>query len=333
MSYIEAKNIYKKYSIVKMQQGFFGGIRSLVSRQYVIKEAVRNVSFMIDKGEIVGYVGPNGAGKSTMIKMLSGVLVPTSGLITVGGLIPYENRRQNSKRIGVVFGQRSQLYWDLPVADSFDLFQKLYEIDNISYKKNLNLFIELFDMKDFMNQPARQLSLGQKMKANLALAMLHSPDVLYLDEPTIGLDVMTKKVLRESIIELNREKNTTVILTTHDMDDIEATCKRIILINEGEMLYDGKLNAFKERYEDGYIIQMGFNNMPVWQKSSRFLLIGQNSNTWLVKVEKGISSKEALMTLIERYDPVTVFLKEEDIEHIIQRFFSKSSNGSVGLQS
>ncbi len=181
-------------------------------------------------------------------------------------------------------------------------------------------------MKDFMNQPARQLSLGQKMKANLALAMLHNPDVLYLDEPTIGLDIITKKVLRESIIALNLEKNTTVILTTHDMYDIEATCKRIILINEGEMLFDGKLHTFKECYEDGYIIQMGFNNMPVWQESSKFLLIGRNSNTWIIKVEKGIASKEALMTLVERYDPVTVFLKEEDIEHIIQRFFSKINN-------
>ncbi len=323
MSFIEAKDVCKNYRIAKMRPGFWGGIHSLFSREYIIKEAVRSISFSIEKGEIVGYIGPNGAGKSTMIKILSGVLVPTSGLVTVDGIIPYENRKRNAKRIGVVFGQRSQLYWDLPITDSFELNKKLYEIDDKTYHQNKNLFIEMLDMKDFMDQPARQLSLGQKMKANLALAMLHNPGIIYLDEPTIGLDVNSKKTLRECIVGLNREKGTTIILTTHDMNDIEATCQRLILTNEGQKLFDGKLNEFKAHYEDGYVIQMGFNDLPIWSETPGYVLVDTRQSTWIVQVEKGISSRTALIALIEKYNPITIFLKEEDIEHIIQRVFAR----------
>jgi ABC-2 type transport system ATP-binding protein len=322
MAFIEVNNVCKEYKIFKAQPGIWGGIRSLFSREYTVKRAVCGISFSIGKGEVVGYIGPNGAGKSTTIKMLSGVLVPNSGSVTVDGIIPYENRKLNARHIGVVFGQHSQLYWDLPVSDSFELYQRLYEIDDATYHANYQMFVELLDMKQFMSQPARQLSLGQKMKANLALAMLHNPDILYLDEPTIGLDITSKKALRECITALNREKGTTIMLTTHDMDDIEATCSRLILINDGQKLFDGKLGTFKSMFENGYTVQMGFDNLPVWLDSPGFSLVKQLPDSWIVHVDKGISTKAALAMLIEKYDPVTIFIKEEDIEQIIHRIFS-----------
>ncbi|MDR2135646.1 MAG: ATP-binding cassette domain-containing protein, partial [Treponema sp.] len=241
MAFIEVDCVSKSYRIVKNRPGILGSVASLFHREYNIKNAVDNISFSIGQGEIVGYIGPNGAGKSTTIKMLSGVLIPDSGEIRVGGIVPYRERKKNAMRIGVVFGQRSQLYWDLPISDTFGLFRRLYEIPDDVYEHNKRLYVELLGMEDFIEQPVRQLSLGQKMKANLALAMLHNPDVLYLDEPTIGLDVMSKQVLRQSIAALNREKNTTIILTTHDMNDIEAVCKRLILIDKGRKLFDGGL--------------------------------------------------------------------------------------------
>ena len=232
MSYIEVNDLCKEYRVAKTGKGIGGAIKSLFHREYTVKEAVRHVNFSVEKGEIVGYIGPNGAGKSTTLKMLSGILIPTSGTVQVGGIVPYERRRENAKRIGVVFGQRSQLYWDLPVSDTFDLYESLYDIPHETFRKNCDLFTELLDMGGFLDQPVRQLSLGQKMKANIAVALLHDPAVLYLDEPTIGLDVVSKKVLRQAIKAINREKGTTVMLTTHDMDYIEAVCNRLIMINE-----------------------------------------------------------------------------------------------------
>lgn len=196
MAFIDVEHVSKSFKIPKMQSGLAGAVKSLFHREYEIREAVKDVSFTIDAGEIVGYIGPNGAGKSTTIKMLSGVLQPDDGKITVDGLVPFEKRKDNARKIGVVFGQRSQLYWDLPVIDTFEIYQQLYSIPAETYTRNCAFFTELLEMKEFMHQPARQLSLGQKMKANLALAMLHDPKVLYLDEPTIGLDVLTKRRLR-----------------------------------------------------------------------------------------------------------------------------------------
>jgi ABC-2 type transport system ATP-binding protein len=197
----------------------------------------------------------------------------------------------------VVFGQRSQLYWDLPIADTFSLYQKLYEIPDTIYEKNKKLYIELLDMGDFMGQAVRQLSLGQKMKANIALAMLHDPAVLYLDEPTIGLDVMSKQTLRQSILALNSEKNTTIIITTHDMNDIEAVCKRLILIDKGRKLFDGNLADFKANYEDGFMITMEFLNPPQWQSEPGFILYSDKDNRWSIKAEKSIRPKDALVSL------------------------------------
>jgi ABC-2 type transport system ATP-binding protein len=320
MRFIEVDHVSKNFRIFKNRAGVLGGVISLFHREYTLKKAVEDVSFSLEKGEIAGYIGPNGAGKSTTIKMLSGVLVPDAGMITVGGIVPYKDRKRNTRHIGVVFGQRSQLYWDLPVSDTFELYQKLYEIPHAVYERNKNLYIELLGMAEFIEQPVRQLSLGQKMKANLALAMLHDPDVLYLDEPTIGLDVMSKQALRQSIITLNKEKNTTIILTTHDMDDIEAVCKRLILIDKGRKLFDGSLTDFKERYEDGFMVRMECM-VPQWIPESGFILHNTKDAVWTVKVAKHIRPKDALTMLINRYDPEHISVHEQDIEDIVQKIF------------
>jgi ABC-2 type transport system ATP-binding protein len=328
MAFIEVNHVSKSYRIFNTRPGIGGALVSLFHREYSVKKAVEDISFSIERGEIVGYIGPNGAGKSTTIKMLSGVLIPDSGEITVGGIVPCRERKKNARRIGVVFGQRSQLYWDLPISDTFSLYQRLYEIPMDLYRRNRDMYVEILGMGDFIGQPVRQLSLGQKMKANLALAMLHDPDVLYLDEPTIGLDVMSKQVLRRSIQVLNSEKNTAIILTTHDMNDIEAVCKRLILIDKGRKLFDSSLNDFKARYEDGYMVKMQFTvlpssgGLPQWIPEKGYDLYSEKDNERIVKVEKSIRSKDALQFLINRYDPENISIHEQDIEDIIKKVFS-----------
>jgi len=245
MSYIEVEKVVKEFKVLHRDKGLKSALKSLFHRRYATVRAVDGISFTIERGEFVGYIGPNGAGKSTTIKMLAGILVPTSGTITVSGLVPYLHRRENAKRIGVVFGQRSSLEWDLPMEDTFDLFQKIYRIDEEVYRRNIRFYIELFEMEGFLKRPVRQLSLGEKMRAEIAVALLHDPEVLYLDEPTIGLDVVAKNKIRQFIKQINAEKKITVILTTHDMDDIEQICRRIMMIDRGRLLYDGSLENFK----------------------------------------------------------------------------------------
>jgi ABC-2 type transport system ATP-binding protein len=321
MAFITVDHVKKDFKIAKPKPGFWGSVQSLFHREYEVKHAVQDISFSVEKGEVIGYIGPNGAGKSTTIKMLTGILTPDAGTISVNGIIPYHQRKENARQIGVVFGQRSQLYWDLPISDTFELYQKLYEIDDQTYRKNRSYFIEQLEMEDFISQPVRQLSLGQKMKANLALCMLHNPDILYLDEPTIGLDVMSKRALRESILRFNRERNTTILLTTHDMDDIESVCERLILIDHGQKLYDGALDQFKKQYQDGFFIRLECENEANWQEDSRFSLVRSENGVWEIKVQNGMSSKEALMILIDRYQPDNISVKEENIEDIIQQIF------------
>lgn len=319
MSYIEVKDLCKEYRIAKTGKGIGGAIKSLFHREYTVKEAVRHVDFSVEKGEIVGYIGPNGAGKSTTLKMLSGILIPSSGTVQVGGIVPYERRRENAKRIGVVFGQRSQLYWDLPVSDTFDLYESLYDIPHETFRKNCELFTELLDMGSFLDQPVRQLSLGQKMKANIAVALLHDPAVLYLDEPTIGLDVVSKKVLRQAIKAINQEKGTTVMLTTHDMDDIEAICKRLIMINEGVKLFDGTLESFRNQYEREIVIRLEFeDSAPVWEDMEGLTLAKRDENTLEVKLLDRSAVKASITRLLDAYEPQNVFVREPDIEDIVE---------------
>ena len=319
MSYIEVNDLCKEYRVAKTGKGIGGAIKSLFHREYTVKEAVRHVNFSVEKGEIVGYIGPNGAGKSTTLKMLSGILIPTSGTVQVGGIVPYERRRENAKRIGVVFGQRSQLYWDLPVSDTFDLYESLYDIPHETFRKNCDLFTELLDMGGFLDQPVRQLSLGQKMKANIAVALLHDPAVLYLDEPTIGLDVVSKKVLRQAIKAINREKGTTVMLTTHDMDDIEAVCSRLIMINEGVKLFDGTMESFRNQYEREIVIRLEFeDSAPVWEDMEGLTLAKRDENTLEVKLLDRSAVKASITRLLDAYEPQNIFVREPDIEDIVE---------------
>lgn len=329
MAFIEVRDVCKNYRIVKIRPGITGSLVSLFHREYDVRKAVEHISFSIERGEIVGYIGPNGAGKSTTIKMLSGVLVPDAGEIAVGGIVPYRERKKNARRIGVVFGQRSQLYWDLPISDTFTLYRKLYDIPDEIYRQNRERYVALLDMAGFMEQPARQLSLGQKMKANLALAMIHDPDVLYLDEPTIGLDVMSKQILRTSVMALNSEKRTTIIMTTHDMNDIEAVCKRIILIDKGHVLFDGNLGDFKARYENSYTVKMEFARLPAWIPAEGYRLLQDAGPVRTVKVDKSIRSKEALTYLIGRYDPENISVHEQDIEDLICGIFGTREGGAL----
>ena len=319
MSYIEVNDLCKEYRVAKTGKGIGGAIKSLFHREYTIKEAVRHVNFSVEKGEIVGYIGPNGAGKSTTLKMLSGILIPTSGTVQVGGIVPYERRRENAKRIGVVFGQRSQLYWDLPVSDTFDLYERLYDIPHETFRKNCDLFTELLDMGGFLDQPVRQLSLGQKMKANIAVALLHDPAVLYLDEPTIGLDVVSKKVLRQAIKAINREKGTTVMLTTHDMDDIEAVCNRLIMINEGVKLFDGTLESFRNQYEREIVIRLEFeDSAPVWRDIEGLSLSKREETALEVKLLDRNAVKASITRLLDTFEPQNIFVREPDIEDIVE---------------
>ena len=321
MSFIEVQDLCKDYRIAQAQKGFAGAVKSLFHREYRVKHAVRDVSFSIERGEVVGYIGPNGAGKSTTIKMLSGVLIPTSGSVSVGGIVPYQARRENAKHIGVVFGQRSQLYWDLPISDTFDLYESLYDTPKDVFRKNCAFYTELLGMGDFIDLPVRQLSLGQKIKANVAIALLHDPDVLYLDEPTIGLDVMSKAVLRDAVRTINREKGTTIILTTHDMDDIEAVCSRLILIDQGTKLFDGSLEHFKTVYKKDTVIKLEFEDMPPQMEPPEgFRILEQDGHTLQLSASK-TSSRDAMIELIRFYDPQNIYAVEPRIEDIVREIF------------
>lgn len=242
---IEIRNVTKEFKVLNRREGLKGSLKDLFSRDYKIVRAVDNVTMSIEQGEIVGYLGPNGAGKSTTIKMMTGVLEPTSGEILVDGNIPYKNRAKNAENIGVVFGQRSQLWWALPLIESFKLLRDIYQIPQENYEKMLELYQSLVDIEPILHKPVRQMSLGQRTLSDILAAFLHDPKIVFLDEPTIGLDVSMKAKIRTLIHELNKQRNTTVILTTHDMGDVDALCRRIVIIDKGKMLYNNDIEHLK----------------------------------------------------------------------------------------
>lgn len=267
MSFIEVSNITKTFKVVEKKSGLKESFKSFFKRDYKIIEAIKDISFKVEKGEIVGYIGPNGAGKSTTIKILSGILTPTSGKCKIGKMIPWENRKEYVKKIGVVFGQRSQLWWDIPAEDTFDLLKDIYDIEENKYQKIKEELVEKLNLKDIINVPVRQLSLGQRMRCEIAASLLHEPEILFLDEPTIGLDAISKQLVRDFIKRINKEKKTTIILTTHDMSDIDALAKRIILIGKGKVLYDGSLKKLKENFANKkYITVKTKDNIKLKQK-------------------------------------------------------------------
>lgn len=242
---IEIKNITKEFKVLNRREGLKGSLKDLFSRDYRTVRAVDNISMSVSQGEIVGYLGPNGAGKSTTIKMMTGVLEPTSGEILVNGNIPYKDRTRNAQEIGVVFGQRSQLWWSLPLIESFKILKDIYQISNSDYDNMMKLYKSLVDIEPLLRKPVRQMSLGQRTLSDILAAFLHNPKIVFLDEPTIGLDVSMKSKIRTLILALNRKKNTTVILTTHDMGDVDALCQRIVIIDKGKMLYDNDIEHLK----------------------------------------------------------------------------------------
>jgi len=328
MPIIETNQLCKDFLVSKRGTGFINTLRSLFFRKYEVRHAVEDVSFNVEKGEMVGYIGPNGAGKSTTIKMLAGILYPTSGEVRINGIIPQKNRKANAMQIGVVFGQRSQLFWDLPAMDTFYLYKKMYKVDNRIFKQNIDFFIEILDMKDFLNTPVRQLSLGQKMRAEFSVAFLHNPDIVFLDEPTIGLDVLAKRKIRSFLKHVNKERNTTMILTTHDMDDIEEICQRLILIDKGKIQYNGEINAFRSIYSDEYTISF-FSNRESdlcdkdWLKNSDIIVSTGERGEKTVSFNRSQHSKTHVMRLLmENYDIQDFTIKEPRIEDILVKMYT-----------
>src|SRR6202046_3315107 len=244
---IQVRELSKYFRTFHRREGIWGGLQNLFVREYKTIKAVDRVNLSINRGEMVGYIGPNGAGKSTSIKMLTGILVPTSGEAVVNGFVPYRQRRQYVRTIGVVFGQRTQLWWDIAVVESFKLLRRIYEVSQKDFDARMEMFNQILGIRDYLHTPVRKLSLGERMRCDLAAALLHNPPLLFLDEPTIGLDVVAKDHIRHFLRAINREFRTTVLLTTHDLDDIEELCRRIMIITHGKLLSDGPLDQLKER--------------------------------------------------------------------------------------
>lgn len=324
MSFIEVNNISKAYKISKRKSGIPGMIANLIVPKYEKKEAVSNISFSIEKGEMVGFVGPNGAGKSTTIKMLSGILYPDSGEIKVNGYVPYKQRKQYVGKIGVVFGQKSQLQWDLPVKDSFELLKAIYNIPKDVYAKNYDRFIQMLDMSGFINQPVRQLSLGQRMRADIAAALLHSPEIVFFDEPTIGVDVVGKEAIRNFIKELNREDEVTMIFTTHDMQDIEKICNRLVIINDGSLIYDGELNGIRqlhgaEKQIDVYFVE----DEPVAPIENVIYVDIDKRHRQFIFDSNKVSINDLMSHLLNTYNVKDINISEPDIESIIRKIYNR----------
>lgn len=248
MTIIRAEHLRKHFRVLNRHEGIFGAVKDLFSNDYKVVKAVDDISFEIQAGEIVGYIGPNGAGKSTTIKMMTGVLTPTDGRLIVDGVVPYQNRRMIAQKMGVVFGQRTQLWWELPVIESFKILKEMYRVDDKTFQQQMGLFQDIVDVRSLYSIAVRNLSLGQRMLCDIVAAFLHNPKVIFLDEPTIGLDVSVKSKIRTIIKTLNRTANTTIILTTHDLSDIESLCKRIIIIDKGKIIYDGRIEEVAELF-------------------------------------------------------------------------------------
>jgi ABC-2 type transport system ATP-binding protein len=326
LSIISVKDLTKEFKRRKRKSGFGGSIRDLFSNEYENKIAVNDISFEIEKGEIIGYIGPNGAGKSTTIKMMVGILVPTKGEIHINGLEPYQNRIKLAQNMGVVFGQRTQLWWDIPVSESLKLSQYMYKIPQNTFDTNMELFKDILGIAEFIHIPVRQLSLGQRMRADLCMALLHNPEILYLDEPTIGLDVYVKEKIREFIREINKLRQTTVILTTHDMSDIERLCSRVMVIDSGFIQYDGSMQSLKDKYGNEEKITIELSEVDVDLKeliSPGVSDVKNDKDKFVVKYDKSIiNSTQVLKSIMEKYNIKDFKLEETSIEDIVKRMYS-----------
>ena len=325
---IKVENLSKEFKISKKYPGFKGALRSFFSTEYTIKKAVDDISFEINDGEIVGYIGANGAGKSTTIKMMTGILTPSSGRIIVDGVVPYENREKNAKNIGVVFGQKTQLWWDLPVSETFPLLKDIYGVSDEDYEERMNYFKEILGLDEFFLSPVRTLSLGQRMRADLAAALIHNPKIIYLDEPTIGLDVVVKESVRKAIKNINEKYGTTIILTTHDLNDIEELCNRIIIIDKGKKIYDGELEGVKEQF--GYLttIEIQLKDKSNIEKinfarfkDDDFKLNMKESKVSITFNKNNISSADIIGEVMKKSKVIDFNIKETSIEDIVKKMY------------
>ena len=326
---IEIKNITKEFKVLNRREGLKGSIRDLFSRDYKIVRAVDNISMSIKQGEIVGYLGPNGAGKSTTIKMMTGILEPTGGEILVDGSVPYKNRSKNAQNIGVVFGQRSQLWWALPLVESFKILKDIYGVSDEDYEKMLSLYKSLVDIEPLLHKPVRQMSLGQRTLSDILAAFLHNPKIVFLDEPTIGLDVSMKAKIRTLIHALNKEKNTTVILTTHDMGDVDALCQRIVIIDKGRMLYDNDIEHLKSFFGSYRTLKIRTDSSPevtagkIGKELPDFSVSADNEWISILVDEEKSKVMEVLNSLQQSYEIRDMKLEEISTEEVIKKIYEE----------
>lgn len=321
---IHVENISKQFKISKREAGMKNAIKSFFKREYQTINALDDISFDIKPGEIVGYIGPNGAGKSTTIKIMCGILVPTSGECVVDGYVPWKDRKKYVKNIGVVFGQRSGLWWDVPPIDSFELLKDIYGIPQKEYEEKLKELTENLDLEEIKNIPTRQLSLGQRMRCEIAAALLHNPKILFLDEPTIGLDAVSKLSLRKCIKTINEKTNLTIILTTHDMQDIEALTNRIILIGKGKILYDGSLENIKNKYKDKMKINVKFKYTDKKIKIKEAKVIEQTEESVsLVLKHKDENMASILNELTSQVDIVDINVEDMSTDDVIAKLYKE----------
>jgi len=322
---ITMKDVYRTYKIAKRQKGIIQTVAHMIRPQYEIKKAVNELSFSIKEGEMVGFVGPNGSGKSTTVKMLSGILYPDQGSIEVAGCIPYKQRREYVQKIGVVFGQKSQLAWDLPCVESFELLKHVYRIPEEVYQKNLRRYTEILEMDSFIEQPVRQLSLGQRMRADIAAALLHSPKIVFFDEPTIGVDVVGKEKIRNFLVELNRQDNLTMLFTTHDMKDIEKTCNRLMIIDQGTQIYDGGIEEIKQHYGSKRVLDILLEEhqkiQPIEKVDSKYVVDGGVEKLRLTFQKQDVNVNVLMRQVLDLYQVRDLSLVEPDVEEIIRNIY------------
>lgn len=330
---IEVKDLKKEFKKTIKDPGLSGSVKSLFHKKTETVKAVDGLTFDVAEGEILGFIGPNGAGKSTAIKMLTGILTPTSGTLKINGQIPYKNRKQYVKEIGVVFGQRTQLWWDLPLTETYSVLKEIYEVEDSKFKKRMDFLNEVLELDDFINSPVRTLSLGQRMRADIAASLLHSPKVLFLDEPTIGLDVVVKDNIRKAIAKINAEENTTVVLTTHDLADIETLSKRIVMIDKGSKVFDGKISDLKEKY--GQMRELAFVSsdekaLDMLGYAEKFNLSGDDlfaesdGSRYTVRFNSAlVPVSDMLSYTLDKINVKDINVKDADIEEIIRRLYKE----------
>lgn len=327
---IEVKELRKEFKKPIRGEGITGMVKTLFSRKYEIKEAVKGINFTINEGEMVGYIGSNGAGKSTTIKMMCGILTPSSGKVLIEGMEPYKKRKQVAQNIGVVFGQKTQLWWDIQLIESYKVLKEIYRISDAEYNERMEFLKEVLGLEEFLRQPVRTLSLGQRMRADLAASLLHNPKVLFLDEPTIGLDVLVKEKIREAIKEMNRKYNTTVILTTHDMEDIENLCNRIIIIDEGAVIYDGDLAHIKNKFGDLRTVTVelrenlsGVEEFDNFNGNVKYEL--QDRNLTITFDALKVSFEKVMNHILQHVKMKDMKIKEISIEEVVKEIYKKGT--------